>query len=71
MGEETFARKGFLHGLRRGGGFDDPLVTAGTRIFRADRFDDDETRGFVVEFFGNVFADARPRLAARALLLSV
>jgi hypothetical protein len=46
-------------------------VTARTRIFRADRFDDDETRGFVFEFFGNVFADARPRLAARALLLRV
>jgi len=71
MGEETFAGERFLHGLRRGRGFDDPRVTARTRIFRADRFDDDETRGFVFEFFGTVFADARPRLAARALLLRV
>ena len=42
-----------------------------TGIFRADRFDDDETGGFVLELFGNVLADAAPRVTTRALLVGL
>lgn len=53
------------------GDFDHALEAVGTGVLRADGFDDDETGRFVLEFFGDVLADAGPRVAARALLVGL
>jgi hypothetical protein len=44
MCEQPLTGEGLLDGLRRRGRFHDPFVTVGARVFRARRFDHDETR---------------------------
>ena len=69
--EESFAGERFFDCLWRRGRFHDALVTVRTRVFWADGFDDDKTVRFVFELFGDVLPDARPRVAARTLLVGI
>src|SRR5262249_19857504 len=71
MGEQAFGGERFLDRTRRGGGFDDALVAVRAGVFRADRFDDHETRRFVFQLLGHVLADARPGVATRTLFLRI
>ena len=67
--EQAFAGERFLDRLRRRRRFHDALMAMRAGILGADRFDDHEARGLVLELRRDRFADARSCVAARARLV--
>ena len=69
--EQAFGRQGLFHRLRRGRSFDNPRVTVRTRVFESSRLDHVQTRGNVLELFGDGLADPGLGVATRARLVSL